>query len=235
MRQAWIAVTAGLWLLNPCSKKDSGAAAEDAAPGKGMAEPDASSVAVDPASVREPAAKNSSRIARFPNDPKLGNVKEKLKADHTYAREAPGTGALVAALTKDVEVTKVAQHEDYFLVTFADPKDASTTLMGWIPQSGFSPTPPAPKKACPKGQVKFEGVGCKVECSSDEKCPAGMACTGMGARPEISDGAFAYCEPATDGGAPTATDAGAPRPPKDAGAPAPRDAGPPPAPNDGRK
>jgi hypothetical protein len=222
--------------LNPCSKKDGSAAAEDAAAeAAATAKPDASSAAVDPASVPEAVAKNSSRIARFPFDPKLGSIKERLEADHTYAREAPGAGALVAGLKKDVEVTKVAQHGDYFLVTFADPKDASTTLMGWIPASGFAPTPPAPKTACPKGQVKFEALGCKVDCTIGGKCPAGMACTGIGARPEISDGAFSYCERATDGGAPTATDAGAPPPPKDAGAPAPRDAGPPPAPKDGGK
>jgi hypothetical protein len=179
----------------PCSKEE--AAAPDAAPVV-VAVVDAA-----PAPVAEPEAKNAAKIGRFPNETKLGMEKEKLLADITIARESPGAGTLVASLPKDVEVTKVASRGDHFLVAFADPKDASSILEGWIDKSAFTASPPGPKVAAPcsvKGEVRFVGAACKLDCSKTP-CPAGMACTGLAPRPEVGPGAFPYCESA--GAAPT--------------------------------
>lgn len=187
MKHVWLVMSA-VSLLGPCKKKEE--------------VPDTGPVVVAPVDAApppaaEPVAKNAAKVAHFPNETKLGMEKEKLQADVTTARESPGSGPFVANLKKDVEVTKVASRSDYFLVAFADPKDASSILEGWIPKGGFTASPPGPKTAAPcpvKGQVRFAGAACKYDCEKTP-CPAGMACTGLGSRPEISDGAFPYCEP----------------------------------------
>jgi hypothetical protein len=204
MRHVWLLVS-GLSLLNPCSKKDENAdaAAEAAAP-VATVDPDA-----EPPPPAEPVAKNAAKVARFPGDTKLDMAKEKLQATHTVARESPGGGAVVATLKKDTEVTKIASRNDFFLVGFPDPTDAAAILIGWIPASGFQPTVVI-KTACPKGTVRFETVGCRIDCSKTA-CPTGMNCTGVGTRPEVDDGAFKYCEGADAGAPPPATvDAGPP-------------------------
>jgi hypothetical protein len=220
-RRSWLsaaAVSIGvLYLCAACSllKKKEEDAGADAAPA--AAAPDA---AAEPAAAAEPTAKNAAQVGRFPSETKIAAEKAKVVADVTVARESPGSGPAVATLKKDVEVTKFAQRgTDFFLVTFADPKDASSTLMGWIPDEAFKATPAAPA-TCPKDQVKFVGQGCKQECSAAAKCPAGMGCTGLGVKFD-APGTVGFCEVGTDGGKPPAGDAGAA---KDAGA-ATKDAG----------
>lgn len=209
MKVVWLIGGIGTSMLYlPCSKGDAGggdAAGEAAAPVVAVVD------AAPPPAV-EPVPKNAAKIGRFPNETKLGMEKEKLQADHTVARESPAGGTFVLVLKKDTEVTKIASRGDYFLVAFPDPKDPSgAPLFGWINKSGFTPTPPPPKGVCAKGQVKFEGLGCRVDCSANGACPAGLTCTGLGARPEVSDGAFRFCEGAAgDAGAPAINDAGAP-------------------------
>jgi len=208
---AWLIGIAVSALYLPCSKKD-GEAADDG--GGEAAAPVAVVVDAAPPPPTEPVPKNAAKIGRFANETKLGMEKEKLQADHTVARESPAGGTFVLVLKKNDEVTKIATRGDYFLVAFPDPKDAAgQPLFGWINKSGFLPTPPPPKGTCVKGQVKFEGLGCKVDCSADGTCPTGMTCTGLGARPEINEGAFRFCE----GGATAGKDAGAPTPAKDGG------------------
>lgn len=203
-----LALASVVSFFGPCSKKDD--AAGDAASQVDGAAATAVADAAPPA--EEPVAKNAAKVGRFPSDTKLDLSKEKLQADATIARESPGGGPWVATLKKDVVVTKVAQHGDYILVAFADPKVATDTLEGWIPSSSFTATPassvkPVGGKCAIKGQVYFAGAACKYECGPSIACPAGFGCTGLGSRPELGDGAYPYCE--AIGGV---VDAGAPAP-----------------------
>jgi hypothetical protein len=209
MKVVWLIGIGASTLYLPCSKGD-GAAADDG--GGEAAAPVAVVVDAAPPAAVEPVPKNAAKVGRFANETKLGLEKEKLLADHTIARESPAGGPLILVLRKDTEVTKISSRGDYFLIAFADPKDPTgAPFFGWINRSGFAPTPPLPKGVCAKGQVKFEGLGCRVDCSADGTCPAGMTCTGLGARPEINEGAFRFCEGSAagkDGGAPAAKDGG---------------------------
>ena len=132
-----------LLLLAACPKKggDADAAAEAAAP-----DPDAAAAA--PAnSPTVPDAKNKADVARFQNEVAVADDDAKPAA-FVNARTSPKGGAVVASLKPGTDIHKHAEYQDCFLVTFQDPKDANTTLMGWIEKSSF--TYVAPRDAGPK-------------------------------------------------------------------------------------
>lgn len=128
-----------LLLLAGCPKKDgdADAAAEAAAP-----EPEAGAAPANAPPV--PDAKNKADVARFQNETAISDDDSK-PANFVNARKSPKTGAIVASLKPGTDVHKHAEYQDCYLVTFADPKDANTTLMGWIEKSSF--TYVAPKDA----------------------------------------------------------------------------------------
>lgn len=183
-----------LMLLAGCPKKggDADAAAE------GGADPDATAATPPPTPAATPDAKNKSDVARFEAETKIEDDAQK-PAVWANARTSPKGGNLVASLKPGTDVTKIAEHQDCFLVTFADPKDANVTLMGWIEKSSF--TYVAPKDAGPKdgstdaapvdaGAVVDAGppkcaaneervtlsattTACKKKCKDDKECKNG--------------------------------------------------------------
>jgi hypothetical protein len=107
--------------------------------------------------------------------------------------EASTTGGkLVTTLKPGTAATRIADHEGYDLVVFADPSDSTKLLEGWvrqadfgavaIPHGGTSPVPTTPPQSnglvcvkqnppgkCAAGFSVFQAV-CRVPCSSAEQC-----------------------------------------------------------------
>lgn len=138
-----------------------------------------------------PSAKNTSEVARFPAEKPLADDAEKTVDLFTQAKTGCKSGNNVALLKAGTDPFKIAEFQDCLLVTFADPKDASTQLMGWIPKAAF--TLAAPRDAgvkdaaavdaalavvvgkCPAGQESVVNVAggagvCRKKCAADKDC-----------------------------------------------------------------
>ena len=113
-------------------------------------------------------AKNMADVARFPGETPAVDDDAKL-AQLTSARSAPKGGNVVAAVKPGSDVVKVAEYQGSFLVTFADPKDAASTLMGWIPKEAFS----APLYVARDGGAKLDASAPVVDAGPPTKltCP----------------------------------------------------------------
>ncbi len=81
-------------------------------------------------------AKNAADVARFPGETAISDDDLQL-AQVTPVRSAPKNGTLVTTLKAGSDVSKMAEYQDSFLVSFADPKAPDTQLMGWIPKEAF--------------------------------------------------------------------------------------------------
>jgi Cys-rich repeat protein len=93
-------------------------------------------------------------------------------------------GDQVAALAKGTSVTKIAEHQGFYLITFADPKDATKQLEGWVYKDAFTAqvameTTPTGGK-CPDGMKLTEsaatGKVCSKICTSNAQCTSGFVC-----------------------------------------------------------
>lgn len=122
---------------------------------------------------------NEAEVAGYPDEKKLEPAaKKKLAAAYYTVRvEANGSGKSVAVLTKDAEVTVVAERGKHLLVTFANPDKSTETLVGWILKIAFD----APSLAgCPSAGLMVDsptsGVFCAKPCTPDKACPAGQKC-----------------------------------------------------------
>src|SRR5690606_28612682 len=123
-----------LLILAGCPKKggdDADAAAEAAAP---EPEPDAAAAATEPppeTAPPVPEAKNKADVARFEAETKVDDDDTRPIAP-VYARTSPKSGSIVASVKPGTDIHKHAEYKDCYLVSFPDPKDPSSTLMGWI-------------------------------------------------------------------------------------------------------
>lgn len=124
-------------VLAGCPKKKT----DDADAGDAEVEAAAAAEVVDAAPVAPvaPAAKNAADIARFPAGEKAIADDDQKTADvFTQVRSGPKQGANVALLKARTDTFKIAEFQDCVLVTFTDPKDATVTLMGWIPVAAYT-------------------------------------------------------------------------------------------------
>src|SRR3954454_25384993 len=110
-RWGFLALT--LAVLAGCPKKktvdDDAGAASDAA------------VAVVDAGPATPVGSNASEVARFGDEAKVDSLAAKLEAPIAAVRKSPPLGDLVTTLKAGTQVTKIAKHETFFLITFANP------------------------------------------------------------------------------------------------------------------
>jgi len=125
-------VFASVVVLFGCPKKKGDEAGDAAA--EAAAEPAAAADAAPAANA--PSAKNTADVARFPGEQAIANEAAKT-ASVAIARTSPKGGNTVATLKVGTDVTKIATFQEQFLVTFADPKDAASTLMGWLGKEAF--------------------------------------------------------------------------------------------------
>ena len=199
LRKLFLALTLGscVALLVGCpKKKDDAADAGD----------EAAVVAVDaaPPPPAAPVAKNAPDVARFPAEKALVDDDAKTLDLFSQVKTGCKSGGNVALLKAGTDPFKIAEFQDCILVTFTDPKDASSTLMGWIPKAAFvlsAPRDAGLKDAsldaalvvvdaavplvikCPAGQetvVNVAGGGgvCRKKCTADKDCkiPTVNAC-----------------------------------------------------------
>jgi hypothetical protein len=226
MVRAWPCVAASsmsLLLLGcPVLKKKTA----DAGPGPGPdAEADAMAM-VDAGTTLTVA--NESEVTRYPDETPIANIPATLRWSVTDARTQASRvqGAIVAALKAGTAVKKIAERQGFFLVVFADPRDARRNEEGWVAEAAFAPEPPHKRVAvkCAAGQVavllQMGEERCVTECANDTSCPSGESCSGAG--PVAQDGApgamVTFCRQSKPS---SGADAG-PEPHADAGAPSAR-------------
>jgi hypothetical protein len=183
-------------MLVGCPKKkgDEGDAGDEAA----------APVAVADAAPAAPAAKNVNDVARFPAEKPLTDDDQKTIDLFTSVKTGCKSGTQVALMKAGTDPFKIAEFQDCLLVTFTDPKDATVTLMGWIPKDAFTrvtildaglkdaskdatadatvadAAPTALK--CAAGQEAIVNLGqaatCRKKCTADKDCktPTAGAC-----------------------------------------------------------
>lgn len=156
------ALLASLVLVVACDPAKSGGPAQSSAqPSATVAPPPPSTSTARPAPPRAiPSAStpsptfgaaNAADVARYDNEKPLPEVEDHVNHD-MRVRTMPSTkeGDVILALRAGTPVKKVAKRGQWFLVTFADPKDKSRTLIGWTWEQAFAALsgPGDEKKLC---------------------------------------------------------------------------------------
>jgi hypothetical protein len=125
---------------------------------------------------------NAADITRFPDEKKMAE-KATLEWSSSKIRKKP-QGDIVVSLPKKTGVTKLAEHQGFYLVAFADPKDATKQLEGWVYKDAFTAeiameTTPVNGK-CPDGMKLTEsaatGKVCSKTCATSAQCQTGFVC-----------------------------------------------------------
>jgi hypothetical protein len=162
-----------LVILAGCPKKSTGAA--DAAP-------EAGPVAVVDAG---PETTNEAQVTRYPDDEKpMDRADATVKIAKVNAIAAVPKGDVVASLKKGDAVTQLALHTGYYLVIFADPKDASKKLSGWVVKQAFDDVTYVPTKrqmpSCAAGTILVTNAlsplmpRCAKQCTKAAECDSKM-------------------------------------------------------------
>jgi len=134
-----------------------------------------------PRRTRPPTPDNVNQVARFPDEVSLNNTAAKIADPHQIARNSVPGGAVVATLNTGTDTVQIASHDNFFLCSFNDPKNAGHTLEGWISQGAFVAGRRRRRPRVPAGQVKLEfedAYFCGRECKVDKDCPGGQSCSG---------------------------------------------------------
>ena len=150
MRNATLAaafISCAALVLGGCHLLKKDGDADAAADATTAPEAEAPAAVVDAEAPPSPVAdaKNSADVARFPAETPVSDDDLKL-ASTGIARTSPKTGTVVATLKPGTDVLKIAEYQSSILVTLADPRDASSTLMGWIGKESFSAPPASAKR-----------------------------------------------------------------------------------------
>ncbi len=156
-------------------------------PKKTDAVPDAQADAAVVASVDAgPEATNETDVTRYPDETELDHVSATVLTARAVLLKSTPKGATIATLKKGDTVLQLGEHNGFFRVLAADPKDASKKVMGWVVKFAFD-EPPVHKKA-PLPKCIGEGIllvsdkanplspRCAKECAEDNECP-GSECT----------------------------------------------------------
>ncbi len=161
-------------MLAACPKKGTDAADAAAEAGAGAAVVDAG-----------PETTNEAQITRYTDDEKsMDRADATVKIAKTNAITAVPKGDVVTSLKKGDAVTQVVLHNGYYLVTFADPKDPTKKLMGWVAKQAFDDATYVPAKktmpACAAGGILVTNAlspfmpRCTTHCTKDADCTSKM-------------------------------------------------------------
>lgn len=242
MRSGSACVVFALLSLVACDKlkKKSADAGTTASTSTATAEPSASAApSPDDGGADSGAAvtaANEKDIKHFPDEEKAEAESYTVEWPTVDARTEPSTGKVVATLAKGTKATLQARKGRSVLVMFADAKDATKMLLGWVAEDAFVPgtAPPPVVVHTGSGPPKSTGVCsagltllfdadafCGKTCKVDKDCTGGLTCSGQ-AKPLSGQGLGAPVSVCSKAKKPTtttttATDAGAPKP-ADAGA-----------------
>jgi hypothetical protein len=184
----------GLLALSGCDQlkaklgKGAGADAANADPSF-VAATDAGAVATPAAA--DPAPKNIASVATFGSENALANVEATVQRAGVRATAAIPSGAEVAMIAQGTVVKQVAEKSGFYRVTFADPKDPASRLVGWVDKTAFIAKNAVPPSAASAAAAKAKkpvtcaaglllaGEGeeaqprCAKPCSDDEDCGGG--------------------------------------------------------------
>lgn len=166
---------------------DGGATSDPAATAAGDAGAGATAAATPAA---EPEPKNLGAVAKFGSENALENVEATTKRANVRVTTAIPSGGEVAVLPAGAVVKQVAEKSGFYRVTFADPKDPTSRLVGWVDKTAFiAPTssPPSIGSAAAKAKkpitcaagLVLAGEGeeatpaCAKPCSDDKDCSGG--------------------------------------------------------------
>jgi hypothetical protein len=163
-----------LMILAGCPKKK-GADASDAAS-------EAGPVAVVDAG---PETTNEAQVTRYADDEKpVDRADATVKIAKTNALTAVPRGDVITSLKKGDAVTQLALHGGYYLVIFADPKDPTKKLSGWVPKQAFDDATYVPVKrqmpACAAGTLLVTNSlsplmpRCAKPCTKSSECDSKM-------------------------------------------------------------
>jgi len=154
-------------------------------------------VAVADAAPTAPVAKNVNDVGRFPAEKPLTDDTQKIVDSLAVAKTGCKSGSQVAIVKVGTDPFKIAEFQDCILVTFPDPKDATATLLGWVPKDAFThvtvldagvkdaavDAATATTLKCAAGQEAIVNIGtttpaCRKKCTADKDCktPTAGAC-----------------------------------------------------------
>ena len=159
----------------------------------------AAPVAVVDAAPAAPVAKNVNDVARFPAEKPLVDDTQKIVDVLAVAKTGCKSGSQVAVVKAGTDPFKISEFQDCDLITFPDPKDATGTLMGWVPKDAFThvtvldagvkdaavdaAVAPSTTLKCAAGQEAIVNIGsvptCRKKCTADKDCktPTANACS----------------------------------------------------------
>jgi hypothetical protein len=130
-----------------------------------------------------PEAANEADLTRYPDEQAIDHQAATIKTPKANALKATPKGDIVASLKKGDTVTELSEHNGYYRVVFADPKDASRKLEGWVVKFAFDDPPVVKKRPVPKctgdGVVMVSDKAnpivprCSIFCTDDKDCPSG--------------------------------------------------------------
>jgi hypothetical protein len=130
-----------------------------------------------------PEASNEADITRYPDEVAIDHTAATIKTPKANVLKATPKGDIVTALKKGDTVTELGEHNGYYRIVFADPKDASKKLEGWVVKFAFDDPPVAQKRPVPKctgasaimvsDKPKPIVPRCSIFCADDKDCPSG--------------------------------------------------------------
>jgi hypothetical protein len=163
---------------------------QDAASEAGLEDSGEAVDATTAAPVPAPTAENEADVKRYDDETKLDQVAATIQWTVANVKTEAGAGELVSVLKKGTEVSKLAEHSTYTLITFGDPATTDKKLMGWVGKSVFTAEVAKvvdagkvhPKCGTGEGLLLLEGGDerCVTVCTTDAQCPRGYSCTGDG-------------------------------------------------------
>jgi hypothetical protein len=160
----------------------------------------APSAAALPPSSAPKGPKPAESVVRYANELAVEQTKTTVTFDMNV-RYAPNKqdGDVIVALRAGTEVTKLSKRGQWYLVSFADPKDSSKTLTGWIWEQAFAPSsgPGDENKLCAcymkendAGTCEAVSGSAKGECDRTfgNDCKKLLACARGEAKPTCGTG-----------------------------------------------
>lgn len=133
------------------------------------------------------SAANAADVARYANEKPIADADDKIHHD-MRVRTVPSTkeGDVILALRAGTPVKKVAKRGQWFLITFADPKEKSRTLLGWTWDQAFAAQDGASEDACAADERLLTPQGtCAKTCKTNANCPNDFVCTDTMGAPSI--------------------------------------------------
>lgn len=132
-----LSVAIGFFALGACKRAQNVTPARDASarpPSDAGSDADASDF-----DAAGPLARNELRVKRYEDEVPTSPAAALVVASPAPVLTAFPKGDEVARLRAGHAATRIAERNGFYLVTFADPTEASRTLLGWIARFAFEP------------------------------------------------------------------------------------------------